>query len=63
MRRGALLFLLHHGRGEVSVAVPGRHRELLTGRTVEGTISLGRYAVAVLEEAVRSEAGGQRPAV
>lgn len=63
VRRGALLFLLHHGRGEVSVAVPGRHRELLTGRTVEGTISLGRYAVAVLEEAVRSEAGGQRPAV
>ncbi|MGV9878777.1 beta-galactosidase [Streptomyces sp. NPDC003006] len=63
VRRGALLFLLHHGRGEVSVAVPGRHRELLTGRAVEETITLGRYGVAVLEEAVRSEAGDQRPAV
>ncbi|MFH8560144.1 beta-galactosidase [Streptomyces sp. NPDC017988] len=49
--RGDLLFLLHHGRGEVSVAVPGRYRELLSGETAEGTVTLGRYGVAVLEEA------------
>jgi beta-galactosidase len=49
--RGDLLFLLHHGRGEVSVAVPGRYRELLSGEPAEGTVTLGRYGVAVLEEA------------
>ncbi|WP_447041248.1 beta-galactosidase [Streptomyces sp. DSM 118878] len=51
VRRGDLLFLLHHGRGEVSVRVPGRHRELLSGDAVEDTLTLGRYGVAVLREA------------
>ncbi|MGA4845658.1 beta-galactosidase [Streptomyces sp. G5(2025)] len=55
VRRGDLLFLLHHGRGEVGVAVPGRHRELLTGEVVEGTVTLGRYGVAVLEAAPRRD--------
>lgn len=51
VRRGELLFLLHHGRGEVTVPVPGRHLDLLTGKTAEGAISLGRYGVAVLRRA------------
>ncbi|KUL50856.1 beta-galactosidase [Streptomyces sp. NRRL S-1521] len=51
VRRGDLLFLLHHGRGEVRVRVPGRHRELLSGDTVEGALTLGRHGVAVLREA------------
>lgn len=49
VRRGGLLFLLHHGRGEVAVDVPGTHRDLLTGATVTGRITLGRYGAAVLE--------------
>ncbi|MEU1042247.1 beta-galactosidase [Streptomyces sp. NPDC005907] len=49
VRRGGLLFLLHHGRGTVTVPVPGRHRELLTGADVTDTVELGRYGVAVLE--------------
>ncbi|MFF5610500.1 beta-galactosidase [Streptomyces cellulosae] len=48
VRRGGLLFLLHHGRGEVTVDVPGTHRDLLTGATVTGRVTLGRYGVAVL---------------
>ncbi|MEU2989740.1 beta-galactosidase [Streptomyces griseoincarnatus] len=48
VRRGGLLFLLHHGRGEVAVDVPGTHRDLLTGATVTGRVTLGRYGVAVL---------------
>ncbi|WAM00475.1 beta-galactosidase [Streptomyces sp. Je 1-369] len=50
VRRGGLLFLLHHGRDEVTVPLPGRHHDLLTGETVDGAIALGRYAVAVLRE-------------
>lgn len=51
VRRGDLLFLLHHGRGTVTVPVPGRHRDLLTGEDVTGGVELGRYGVAVLEAA------------
>ncbi|WP_327707777.1 beta-galactosidase [Streptomyces sp. NBC_00464] len=51
VRRGELLFLLHHGRDSVTVAVPGAHEELLTGRTVEDRVELGRYGVAVLRSA------------
>ncbi|WP_393062650.1 beta-galactosidase [Streptomyces sp. LN549] len=51
VRRGGLLFLLHHGRDTVTVAVPGAHEELLTGRTVEDRVELGRYGVAVLRSA------------
>lgn len=50
VRRGRLLFLLHHGRGDVAVRVPGHHRDLLTGAQTDGTVPLGRYGVAVLEE-------------
>ncbi|AJE42791.1 beta-galactosidase [Streptomyces nodosus] len=48
VRRGKLLFVLHHGREPVTVAVPGTHRELLTGETVRDSLTLGRYGVAVL---------------
>ncbi|WP_435215194.1 beta-galactosidase [Streptomyces sp. bgisy034] len=49
VRRGGLLFLLHHGRDHVTVPVPGRHRDLLTGAEVTDAVELGRYGVAVLE--------------
>ncbi|GAA3477214.1 hypothetical protein GCM10018966_017440 [Streptomyces yanii] len=48
VRRGELLFLLHHGRGSVTVPVPGPHVDLLTGEDVDGLVELGRYGVAVL---------------
>jgi beta-galactosidase len=51
VRRGELLFLLHHGRDTVTVPVPGRHRDLLTGEDVVDAVELGRYGVAVLETA------------
>ncbi|WP_328535710.1 beta-galactosidase [Streptomyces sp. NBC_00344] len=53
VRRGELLFLLHHGRQTVTVPVPGRHRDLLSGAAVEGSLELGRYGAAVLREDVR----------
>ncbi|MEV6941308.1 beta-galactosidase [Streptomyces sp. NPDC051172] len=46
--RGDLLFVLNHGRESVTVQVPGTHRDLLTGATVEGDVTLGRYGVMVL---------------
>ncbi|MFI9154669.1 beta-galactosidase [Streptomyces sp. NPDC053367] len=49
VRRGELLFLLHHGREPVTVTVPGTHHDLLTGETVTDRITLGRYGVAVLK--------------
>ncbi|MEV5514386.1 beta-galactosidase [Streptomyces flaveolus] len=48
VRRGDLLFLLHHGREPVTVDVPGTHRDLLTETTVTDRVTLGRYGVAVL---------------
>ncbi|MEV6805824.1 beta-galactosidase [Streptomyces sp. NPDC017248] len=48
VRRGGLLFLLHHGVEPVTVPVPGTHRDLLTGTEVTDTVTLGRYGVAVL---------------
>jgi beta-galactosidase len=51
VRRGELLFLLHHGRDTVTVPVPGRHRDLLTGQDVVDAVELGRYGVVVLEAA------------
>ncbi|MFC8537715.1 beta-galactosidase [Streptomyces sp. NPDC057249] len=48
VRRGELLFLLHHRREMVTVAVPGTYVDLLTGRAVTDRIALGRYGVAVL---------------
>ncbi len=50
VRRGDLLFLLHHGRDPVTVDVPGTHRDLLTDATVTDRVTLGRYGVAVLAE-------------
>ncbi|MFE5817327.1 DUF4434 domain-containing protein [Streptomyces sp. NPDC056479] len=49
VRRGGMLFLLNHGRDQVTVPVPGRHRDLLTGADVTDGVELGRYGVAVLE--------------
>ncbi|GGS01269.1 beta-galactosidase [Streptomyces humidus] len=48
VRRGDLLFLLHHGREPVTVELPGAHHDLLTGTTVTDEITLGRYGAAVL---------------
>ncbi|MFK0070176.1 beta-galactosidase [Streptomyces sp. NPDC091046] len=50
VRRGDLLFLLHHGRDPVTVDVPGTHRDLLTGAVVTDRVTLGRYGVAVLRD-------------
>ncbi|WP_030692463.1 beta-galactosidase [Streptomyces globisporus] len=50
VRRGELLFLLHHGRDPLTVPLPGRYRDLLTGALSTGTLTLERYGVAVLEE-------------
>ncbi|MFB7655739.1 MULTISPECIES: beta-galactosidase [unclassified Streptomyces] len=50
VRRGDLLFLLHHGRDPVTVAVPGTHRDLLTDATVTDRVTLGRHGAAVLTE-------------
>ncbi|MFJ5778194.1 beta-galactosidase [Streptomyces sp. NPDC093094] len=49
VRRGELLFLLHHGHEPVTVTVPGTHRDLLTGETRTDRVTLGRYGVAVLK--------------
>ncbi|MFI6948528.1 beta-galactosidase [Streptomyces sp. NPDC050422] len=51
VRRGDLLFLLHHGRDTVSVAVPGTHEDLLTGEKAVDRVELGRHGVAVLRSA------------
>ncbi|MDF3148924.1 Beta-galactosidase C-terminal domain, partial [Streptomyces sp. T21Q-yed] len=51
VRRGGLLFLLNHGRDGVTVPVPGRYRDLLTGADATDRVELGRYGVAVLEAA------------
>ncbi|GAA4807471.1 beta-galactosidase [Streptomyces ziwulingensis] len=48
VRRGDLLFLLHHGRDPVTVEVPGSHRDLLTGVLVTDRVTLGRHGAAVL---------------
>lgn len=48
VRRGDLLFLLHHGREPVTVELPGAHHDLLSGTTVTDEITLGRYGAAVL---------------
>ncbi|GAA2924179.1 beta-galactosidase [Streptomyces argenteolus] len=52
VRRGGLLFLLHHGRSTVTVKLPGRHLDLLTGVEADGVVELGRYGVAVLRDVV-----------
>ncbi|MDX3242708.1 beta-galactosidase [Streptomyces sp. ME18-1-4] len=48
VRRGDLLFLLHHGREPVTVGLPGTHHDLLTGTTLTDEVALGRYGVVVL---------------
>lgn len=48
VRRGELLFLLNHGRAPVTVAVPGTHRDLLTGTQITDEVTLGRHGAAVL---------------
>ncbi|SES06903.1 beta-galactosidase [Streptomyces sp. yr375] len=48
VRRGDLLFLLHHGRDPVTVQLPGTHHDLLTGTTITDEVTLGRHAVVVL---------------
>lgn len=55
VRRGELLFLLHHGRDEVTVALPDEaaYRDLLTGAEHTGSVPLGRFGVAVLARGTR----------
>ncbi|MGW6144164.1 beta-galactosidase [Streptomyces sp. NPDC055140] len=50
VRRGQLLFLLHHGRDEVTVTLPDdtTYRDVLTGAGHCGSVTLGRFGVAVL---------------
>jgi beta-galactosidase len=48
VRRGEVLFLLNHGRTPVTVPLPGRHHDLLSGAGVTDTVTLGRYGAAVL---------------
>ncbi|MFF2167660.1 beta-galactosidase [Streptomyces sp. NPDC058175] len=50
VRRGELLFLLHHGQDEVTVSLPDdtTYRDLLTGAGHCGSVTLGRFGVAVL---------------
>lgn len=48
VRRGELLFLIHHGREPVTVELPGTHLDLLTGTTATDRITLGRHSVVVL---------------
>ncbi|MET9805118.1 beta-galactosidase [Streptomyces halstedii] len=50
VRRGGLLFLLHHGRSPVEVALPGRYTDLLTGAEADGRVRLDRYGAAVLRD-------------
>ena len=47
---GSWLFLLNHGDRPVSTAVPSPAVDLLTGRRLEGTITLERFGVAVLAQ-------------
>ncbi|WP_069170312.1 beta-galactosidase [Streptomyces griseus] len=51
VRRGSLLFLLNHGRSPVSVELPARHLDVLTGAEHDGAVELGRYGVAALRDA------------
>jgi beta-galactosidase len=55
VRRGDLLFLLHHGRGEVTVALPddAAYRDALSGEEHTGSVPLGRFGVAVLARGTR----------
>ncbi|MEU6841940.1 beta-galactosidase [Streptomyces sp. NPDC046716] len=51
VRRGDVLFLLHHGPGEVVVELPseeGALRDLLTGAEYTGSVPLGRFGVVAL---------------
>ncbi|MEV1019524.1 beta-galactosidase [Streptomyces sp. NPDC050264] len=50
VRRGGLLFLLHHGRGDTTVALPDEatYRDVLSGVEHTGSVPLGRFGVAVL---------------
>ncbi|MEU1127335.1 beta-galactosidase [Streptomyces sp. NPDC005899] len=51
VRRGSLLFLLNHGRTPTKVELAGRHVDVLTGVRHQGAVELGRFGVAVLEDA------------
>ncbi|GAA2302524.1 beta-galactosidase [Streptomyces kunmingensis] len=55
VRRGDLLFLLHHGRGEVTVTLPddATYRDVLSGEEHTGSVPLGRFGVAVLTRGTR----------
>ena len=43
-----LLFLVNHNEARTAVAVPAGKRELLTGRTTRGELTLDRFGVAVI---------------
>ncbi|MFD8643093.1 beta-galactosidase [Streptomyces zaomyceticus] len=63
VRRGDLLFLLHHGPDPVTVPLPGRHRDLLTGTGTEGSVTLERYGAVVLATCgpERTDTAGELP--
>ncbi|MYT74442.1 MULTISPECIES: beta-galactosidase [unclassified Streptomyces] len=51
VRRGEVLFLLHHGRNETVVELPadeGPFHDLLTGAEYTGSVPLGRFGVVAL---------------
>ena len=48
VRRGEALFLLNHNRAGITVDLPGRWRDLLTGDEVAGRVGLGAEDAKVL---------------
>ncbi|MBL1068331.1 beta-galactosidase [Streptomyces sp. 7-21] len=48
VRRGEALFLINHTRQQVTVPLHHPHTDLLTGRAVTASVTLGRHGVAVL---------------
>jgi beta-galactosidase len=55
VRRGAggqaHLFLLNHKSRPVAISLPNPRKDILTGRTYDGELTLPGYGVAVLVEA------------
>ena len=47
-----LTFVINHNGKVETLALPGRYKDLLAQRPVEGRLTLGPYAVAILEAAL-----------
>ncbi|GMA37271.1 hypothetical protein GCM10025876_34750 [Demequina litorisediminis] len=50
IRRGSILFLLHHGEGEARIGLSSPHHDLLTGTRFEGEAVLRAGDVLALIE-------------